>query len=86
MRLYELFKSYEFIGSYESIEGLRKLLMLEREYTCVSDFRRYVVDKAIAEIERFTDLTVSYTLKKKKREITGFIFNIRKLSGNAASF
>lgn len=79
LRLYELFKSYESIGKYEvSLEELRKLMMLENEYPLIADFRRYVIDKSVEEIERFTDLQISYEKIKQGRSITGFIFTIQK--------
>ena len=79
LRLYELFKSYESLGHYEvSLEELRKLMMLENEYPLTADFRRYVIDRSIEEIEKFTDLQISYQKKKQGRSITGFIFTIQK--------
>jgi len=79
LRLYELFKSYEYLGEYKvSVEQLRKLLMIENEYTKFYDFRRYVVDKAIEEIVTYTDLYVEYEVTKSGRFIDGFVFKIAK--------
>jgi plasmid replication initiation protein len=79
IRLYEIFKSYEFAGKVEiDIEELRKMLMIENEYKKFYDFRRYVVDKAIEEITVFTDLNVSYTLIKDGRMVKGFEFTIEQ--------
>lgn len=79
LRLYELFKSYEYLQKYEtSVEDLRKILMAEKEYTKIADFKRYVIDKALDEINSFTDIEVSYEVTKKRKAITGFIFTIQK--------
>lgn len=79
LRMYELFKSYEYLGKYEvSLEQLRKVMMLETEYKSTKDFKRYVIDKAVDEINTFTDLEIEYEVVKTGRSITGFIFTIHK--------
>lgn len=77
LRLYELFKSYEYQKQYKvSLEALRRTLMIDTEYSKFYDFRRYVIDKAIDEINAFTDLYITYEVDKDGRKIAGFIFNI----------
>lgn len=79
LRLYEIFKSYESLGVYEvSLADLRKTIMLEKEYPKINDFKRYVVDKALDEINIYTDLDVSYEAIKQGRTIVGFNFSIQK--------
>ena len=79
LRLYELFKSYEYLGKYEvSLEQLRKTMMLETEYPKTNDFKRYVIDKALEEINTFTDLEIEYEVVKQGRFIVGFVFTIQK--------
>jgi plasmid replication initiation protein len=79
LRLYELFKSYEYLGKFEiSLDELRKMLMIEKEYPKFYDFRRYVLDKAIDEITTYTDLEVSYGITKDGRKITGLVFSINR--------
>ena len=79
LRLYELLKSYEYLGKYEvSLEQLRKTMMLETEYPKTNDFKRYVIDKALDEINVYTDLSVSYEVVKQGRTIAGFNFTIQK--------
>lgn len=79
LRLYELFKSYEYLGEYQvSLEQLRKTMMLETEYPKTNDFKRYVIDKALEEINTFTDLDVSYEVIKQGRTIVGFNFSIQR--------
>lgn len=82
LRLYELFKSYEFLGKYETSLGqLRTMLLLEKEYPKISDFKRYVIDKALDEINTFTDLHVSYEFIKEGKAVIGFNFSIQKAEG-----
>lgn len=79
MRLYELLKSYEYIGRFETtVDNLRDMLILENEYPKMADFKRYVIDKALDEINRFTDIEVEYQAIKRGRAITGFTFTIQK--------
>ena len=79
LRLYELFKSYEYLGKYEvSLNELRKIMMLETEYQKVNDFKRYVIDKALDEINTYTDIEISYEVIKSGKSITGFVFTIQR--------
>lgn len=79
IRIYELLKSYEFVGTYQAaIADLRKILMVENEYPKNNDFRRFIIDKSIDEINTFTDLEIDYEIVKTGRAITGFIFTIKK--------
>lgn len=78
IRLYEIFKSYQYLGHYEvSLQELRYLMMIEEnEYKKTNDFRRFVIDKPLEEINTFTDLEVEYQPIKTGRAITGFYFTI----------
>jgi plasmid replication initiation protein len=79
LRLYELFKSYEYLGKFKiSLDELRKMLMIENQYPKFFDFRRYVLDRAIEEIIKYTDLEVSYDVAKDGRRVSGIIFSISK--------
>ncbi len=82
LRLYELLKSYEYIGKVEiSVSNLREMLMLENEYPKMADFKRYVIDKSLDEINRFTDIDIEYMPIKEGRTITGFLFIVQKADG-----
>ncbi len=78
LRLFELFQSYKFEGIYRvSLGELKKSLFIEEnEYTRFVDFRKYVIDKAINEIELYTKLEVGYRTVKKGRKVDAFIFTI----------
>lgn len=82
MRLYEFFirsvdkkkeKGYLVI----TLDELRfRLGLLPEEYARMYDFKRYVLDYAIKEINEHTNIEVSYTQQKRGKFISGFTFNI----------
>lgn len=77
IRFYELFKSYEYIGSCTmTITELRKSLLLEKKYRKTSDFTKYVIKKSIDEINEVTDISVSYEALRRGRFVVAFRFTI----------
>lgn len=78
LRLYELFKSYLFEGGFNiSLSKLKSMLMIdESEYPKFYDFRRYVIDKSINEIQGHTSLRISYSYIKDSRSVSGISFVI----------
>ncbi len=78
IRLYELLKQYEHLKIRKlTIDDLREILCLGDKYNALRDFKRYVLDLAMKEINIHTDLKVSYENIKVGRKITGFFFNIK---------
>lgn len=80
IRLYELFKSYSYKQKQEfEIDKLRGLLCVEN-YTLYGDLKRRVLDKAIDEINRCTDLKVSIepVTKGKEHKTVAVIFHITR--------
>ena len=43
----------------------------------MSDFKKYVLDFAVQQINEHTDITVKYDQHKQGRIITGFTFNFK---------
>lgn len=77
-RIYELMKSYAFAGrKIFELEDLKKKLMAE-VYKRYVDFRRYVLDVAMEEINKYTDLEVFYEPLKQGRKVKEIIFHIKK--------
>lgn len=86
LRLYEYFKSFQFKKYTQiSIADLRIQLMVDEyvkgklkinKYPRFSEFRRFVLDSAISEINEYTDINVSYTLSKTGRSYTHITFYI----------
>lgn len=78
VRLYELLIQYISIGQREiEIEWLKEALQVSEEYKRVTDFKRWVVDVAVNQINEYSDLLVDYTQRKTGRAVTHLIFNIR---------
>ena len=84
IRLYELFRSYAYQSKKEfDLDKLRGLLCVEN-YTLYADFKRRVLDKAIDEINRYTDLNVSFKAVSKGREhkVVAIVFYINRKEQN----
>lgn len=80
IRLYELVKSvhYHETGNYEKrygVDELKKLLDAEvyKEYR---DFKRRALEKAVQEINTYSDKNVSYLELKKGKKVLAIIFEI----------
>ena len=80
MRLYELLISWRTKGStpiYE-LEDFRNRLGLGcKEYSAMSDFKKYVLDLALNQINEHTDIKAEYKQHKKGVRISGFSFSFK---------
>ena len=75
IRLYELLMQWEKIGKRQvSLEELKHMLQVEGQYVALKDFKKYVLDLAIFQINKFSELQVSYENVKTGRLVTGFVF------------
>ena len=54
--------------------------LLDTEYKKMGDFKKFVLDLAVKQINTNTDLTVSYEQHKQGRTITGFTFKFKPKS------
>lgn len=81
--LYELFKSYAWKKSVViSIEDLRRYLGINDEkYKEYKSFRRAVIERSIIEIEKYTDLRVTFEPVRKGRYYVAMEFHIRVTEG-----
>jgi len=81
IRFYELFARYLPLGNskkYE-VQELRSLLGIgDTEYKSIAYLKRDVIDKAINEINKKTDITVSYEQFKQGRTITHLLFKMKQ--------
>lgn len=74
-RFYELLIQWGDFGRREiSIEWLRKALQLEEKYKQMCDFKKRVLDPAIKDINKNSDLSVKYFQRKTGRKVTHLIF------------
>ena len=81
IRLYELLIAWREIGKVPQIElsEFRNNLGVETdEYIRMSDFKMRVLDPSIDQINKHTDITVTYEQHKKGRTITGFSFRFKQ--------
>lgn len=77
IRLYEIFKSYSFAKKkIFDLDELKKMLFAQN-YINFKDFRKYVLEIALKEINEFTDITVSYEPVKQGRKVVQVIFEIK---------
>lgn len=78
VRLYELLKQYEALGKRSfALTELRKILALaETEYATWKDFRCNVLDLALRELPKKTDIGFSYTTRKSGRAVAFVDFTI----------
>lgn len=79
IRVYELLKQYQTIGkrTFETSE-LRACLGLENNYKAFKDFEKRVLKVAEKEINKHTDLQISYEKIKRGRKIAKIEFTIKK--------
>lgn len=77
--LYPLLSSYRNTKVYQvSLEEFReKMGVDENLYPNYAHFRRRVIDVALGQITKETDLSVTYTERKSGRSVTGLVFNIQ---------
>jgi plasmid replication initiation protein len=79
IRLYELLIQWGSIGQREiELEWLKKALMVDKEYDRLGNFKKRVLEVALSQINKFSDLTVSYTQRKTGRVVTHLIFIFSK--------
>jgi plasmid replication initiation protein len=75
IRLYELLVQWRSVGERElEVAWLRERFQLAGKYPMLKDFKRWVVDPSVAQINEHTDIWVKYTQKKRGRVIWSFIF------------
>lgn len=79
VRIYELLAQYREIGVRTlNLAWLREALQIEPdEYKLTADFIKRIIDPSVEQINKHSDITVSYKPKKTSRAITDFIFKIK---------
>ena len=78
VRIYELLVQYLNIGNREfGISQIKETLGIEDSYKSIKDFKKYVLDVAVAQINEHSDIRVSYTQRKTGRAVTHLIFAIK---------
>lgn len=78
IRLYELLKSFSNLGYCSMTLDVLKKRIDAQNYTKSYDLKRRCIDPAIEEINTYTDIRVSYTLRKDGREYKEISFIIEE--------
>ena len=91
VRLYEILIAWRSTGKTPIIEigqFRKKIGVLDTEYLRSDNFKKWIIELPIKQINEHTDITVSYEQHKKGRSIYGFSFTfkqkkVEKLSMNS---
>lgn len=79
IRFYELMSQFLKAGQREcTLLQLREMFDTGEKYKNVKDFRKWLLDPALKEVNAHTDLRVTSEPKRAGRKITGFSFTIVK--------
>lgn len=87
VRIYEFLKSYQGLETeiIVPLDALKKLLIAET-YDKYKDFRINVLDRAMDEINQYTDISVTYRPVKKGRKVDKIAFDIEPKADLSATF
>ena len=85
VRIYELLTQHRDIGSRTlNLKWLRETLQIEaNEYKLTADFIKRIIEPSVEQINKHSDLTVSYKPVKTGRAITDFAFKIKEKGGKS---
>lgn len=81
IRLYELLIAWREVGKTPRIEledFRNKIGVDDTEYTAMNDFKKRVLEPAIKQINKYTDITATYEQHKKGRLISAFSFSFKQ--------
>jgi plasmid replication initiation protein len=75
--MYELLVQFLTVGKREfEIKNLRGILGLEKEYSELDNFKKFVLDVSVKQINQFTDINTSYSQRRTGRKVSHFLFAI----------
>lgn len=76
-KLYELLKQWVVVGRWSvGLDELRMSLGIPGKYSTWQNFKDWVLEKSIKEINELSDIIVRYEKKKRVRAVSGVIFFI----------
>lgn len=79
IRFYELLVQFNKTGDrHITLDKLREILEIKNQYSRFYDFKKYVIEPSIIDINKLTDLTVEWDVIKSGRFITGLMFLFQK--------
>jgi plasmid replication initiation protein len=75
IRLYELLVQWQSTGTREiQIDWLKKQFQIDDKYAAMKDFKKYVIDPAVNDINTHSNYQVSWTQRKTGRQVTHLTF------------
>jgi plasmid replication initiation protein len=75
VRLYEFFMQWQGSGERElTIDWLRQQWELTNKYPSIKDFKKYVIEPAVADVNGHSDLWVKWGQRKTGRRVTHLQF------------
>jgi len=86
-RVYLLLKEYSKFGVRKfQTEELMQILKVPKSLRTYADFKRNVLQRAEQDINKYTDLKVSFDEKKVRRKVTEITFHIKKNDEDLKTF
>jgi len=75
IRLYEILVQWASVGLREvEVDWLREIFQVQDKYKTIKDFKKYIIDPSVADINDHSNLWVKYGQRKSGRIITHFQF------------
>lgn len=84
VRLYELLKSYSGLKQRQEFDIDDLKARIAAPYDRFPDFRRYALEKAVKEINEFTDIEVSWEPIRRGRKVVKVCFDVKNRKSWAA--
>lgn len=79
IRIYELLAQWSGVGNRKiDLDELKEILCLSNKYSALKDFKNRVLHPALEEINKNSDLEVTYKQYKDGRRIKGFEFSFKQ--------
>lgn len=75
IRLYEVLVQWPEGHRVVEVSDLRRWLQLEDRYPLMADFRRWVIEPAVEQINEHSPLMVSWSQRKTGRKVTHLVFD-----------
>ncbi len=78
IRVYEIAKSWEARGEFSyPVEEFKEIIGAAKKYTAYYDFKRYVLERSLKEINSLSDIKLTYKEKKLGRKVTDIVFTVK---------
>jgi plasmid replication initiation protein len=79
IRLYELLMQWRTTQiRVIEVDSLKKQFEIENKYSAIKDFKKYVIDPAIKDINEHSNYDVTWNQKKTGRSVTHLIFEFKE--------